>query len=257
VRPTQIAAAVALALAALLDRGARACSCFGPRPALVSPGPDHPAPVTSRVRALVPIHRAAGATVVLRPPGGAPVAVATASRSMGGVDLVELTPSAPLAPDTRYEIALHSPGQYPSTFVFGTFRTGATRDVKAPRIDAIGVAGAHANPGAMSSMCQSADTVVTLDGISVSDPDRDGAEIALGVWIADAAGRVDTKKLPVYWAVPKNGHVQLGRTSICDPRELPLPNAPAVTLGVAAIDESGNTSPVKLVRVALPPARHP
>lgn len=252
-----VAGALTVAALFVTDGRAGACSCASPKATLLSPAGEQPAPVTARVRVLLPTPRAAGATLSLRTPGAPTVAASATSRAMGDVELVELTPTAPLAPDTRYEVLLRTPGEYPSTFVFGTFRTGAERDVKAPRLDALGAVSARANPGAMSSMCQSGDTVISFEGVHVSDPDRDGAGVAVGVWIADPSGRVDTKALPSFLSAPREGHLQVGRSSICDPRAFALPRAPSVTLGVAAVDESGNTSAVRLVRVALPPRQAP
>jgi hypothetical protein len=250
-----LAAASAATLGVPREREAGACSCVGPRLALLSPDRVDDAPLNARVRVEVPANRSAGGApgkVVLRAVGGGEVAVTTRTFKPGGwVELAELTPKAPLAPSTQYELALLDPEQYPSTVVFGTFRTGVSADTTAPRLERLGPAVVHRNAQHGSGSCQIAGPWVTFENVGAVDPARAGAQLSFGVWVGDAAGRVDTSKPPVSLVSAGRGAIAIGRTSLCDPHDFPLPKAGPLVLGVAAIDEAGNASAARTVRVNL------
>ena len=94
-----------------------------------------------------------------------------------------------------------------------------------------------------------------VDGLRAEDPGRPNAQLVYGVWLGDAAGNVDTKKPPTSVQRLDNGRLHVGQTSLCDPNGFPIPKGPVMWLGIAAIDEAGNTSPARRVRVDLAGAR--
>jgi YVTN family beta-propeller protein len=109
-------------------------------------------------------------TVRLRPLGGAPLA---GTVSLSDSDVVTFHPTAPLLPDTVYEVVLPADGirdlagnAIASEFLF-RFSTGDPVELgnRAPRIDAFAVSAYPAAPGAP----------VTLSA-TVSDPDGDALE---------------------------------------------------------------------------------
>lgn len=238
---------------------ASACSCVGPQLELTVPVPATDAPLLTRVRIALPdpARRRANGAVVLRKHGGA--SVATTSRTFADgrwVATLEIVPAAPLAPDTTYEIAVVEPDAHPSTTVVAGFTTGKTLDTTAPQLDALGAAAVHRNARAMSSMCQTSGPWVTIDGALAHDPSRPDANLVFGVWLGDANGVIDTKKPPTTLRTAHQGVLVIGQQSTCDPYSFPFPRGGVVWLGIAAIDESGNTSAVRRVRVDLgaPPA---
>jgi hypothetical protein len=234
-------------------REAGACSCAGPKLTLLSPERVDDAPLNARVRVEAPVRQGgASGKIVLRAVGGAAIAATARSFSPGGaVEITELVPQAPLAASTRYEVALVDPEQYPSTIVFGTFRTGTATDTKAPRLDRVGAASAHRSKRPGGGSCQVPGPWVVIEGVGASDPGRAGAQLAFGVWLGDASGGVDASKPPTAIVTAFRGALHVGRTSLCDPRDFPLPKGKSVWLGVAAIDEAGNASAVRRVRVDL------
>lgn len=245
-------AAAALGALGLAAHDAGACSCAGPGTTLLTPAHAEAAPLNTRVR----VRTASGGRgrVVLRAHGsGAEIAV-TERRTPYGATLsaVEVTPSAPLAPETRYEVAIWDDQLHPPLRVFGTFRTGAAADTTAPRFDKIGAVRAARAVRYGGGSCQAPGPWVTIDGIDASDPGRADAQLAMGVWVGDASGRVDGASPPVAVERPHQGSLQLGRSSVCDPRDFAFPSAVSLWLGLAAIDEAGNRSPMRKVRVDLP-----
>lgn len=242
-------ATLALAVCFAPTHDARACSCVGPQVSLLSPRAGTTPPTTAHVRIFAP--SGAGGSFVLREPGGAPVKAAITRGAMGSVDLLELAPEAPLAPGTRYEIAHVVPERYPSTYVFGTFRTGAGADAAAPRIDALGAVTAQQNLHAASSACQSGAPYLLVEGLRASDPGGDPARLLLAAWLLDASGKVDVKRPPAFVTGFGDGRATLGNTSICDPRHLALPKAPSVKIALAVVDDSGNASAPRVVQVSL------
>jgi hypothetical protein len=239
---------------AVMERDAGACSCMSPAAVLLTPDRGDDVPLNARVRVEVP---ASGALspVVLRVHKGAEVPATTRSATGGFYRSVELTPKKPLEPKTRYEVAYVDSDRHPSTIVFGTFTTGTTTDTAAPRIDAMGSATPHrvgaVSPGGVIvlSSCSTSDPWIVIDGVSASD--RAGAQLAFGVWRADPNGVVDDSKPPAATLLAHDGTLTLGRISTCDPHTFALPDKGVVVLGIAAIDEAGNKSATKRLRVDM------
>ena len=249
------------------EREVGACSCGGPDTTLLGPERVDDAPLNTKVRVEIPSSfsttpsggGAPGSGLLLRVHGRSAV-VPTSSRVIapgGWASVVELTPSAPLEPSTAYEVAIVDPAAVPPSRVFGTFRTGRAVDTTPPRIDALGPALAFRNTSAMGSMCMVPGPWVTIDGIVADDPGRRDAQLVLAVWLGDASGAIDTKKAPTSLLRSHGGRLDIGQTSLCDPHAFPLPKGPVAWLGIAALDEAGNTSAVRRVRVDLAGARQP
>lgn len=233
------------------EREAGACSCAGPRLTLLSPERVDDAPLNAKVRVEVPANGSSG-KITLRVVGGAEVAVTMNRYKPGGwLELVELVPKAPLGASTRYEVASVDLDQYPSTVVFGTFRTGVSADTTAPRVERLGAAVAHRSRRSGGGSCQVAGPWVTIEGVRAVDPGRAEAQLAVGVWLGDAAGNVDASKPPTAIVSPFKGTLHVGRTSLCDPHDFPLPKGGSAWLGVAALDEAGNASGLRKMRVDL------
>ena len=242
----------------VIERDVGACSCAGPETALLTPDRVDDAPLDAKVRVeMAASSRSTPAAVLLRVHGRTtPVAVSTRVIAPGGwSSFLELTPTAALEPDTRYEVATVDAGAVPPTRVFGTFRTGRAKDTTAPRIDAMGPAIAYKNANAMGGMCTVPGPWVTVEGIVSEDPGRRDAQLLFAVWLGDANGAIDTKRPPTSLERVREGHLEIGQTSLCDPHAFPFPKTPFVWLGVAALDESGNASAVRRLRVDLAGAR--
>jgi hypothetical protein len=115
---------------------------------IVSPDRVDDAPLNAKIRLEVPIdERALYSTArwccAHADPGVAGCAIAVAPRMVPyskGLGLLELTPLAPLAPSTRYEVALVDRAGFPHQTVLATFRTGAAVDTTAPRFECLGAA---------------------------------------------------------------------------------------------------------------------
>ncbi len=250
------------------EREVGACSCAGPDATLLAPERVDDAPLNARIRFEIPspsstlpalsaTSAAAAGGVVLRVHGRAATVAATtrAIATGGSTSFVELTPSAPLEPSTQYEVATVDATQIPSSRVFGTFRTGRASDGTAPRIDAMGPAIAFKNTNPMGSMCMVPGPWVTIEGVVAEDPGRRDAQLVYAVWLGDASGAIDTRKPPTAVATAHAGRLDLGRTSLCDPHAFPFPTSGAAWLGIAVMDEAGNTSAVRRMRVDLAGAR--
>lgn len=243
------AIAVTFALSMAWAHDASACSCVGPRDVLVGPDRIEDAPTNTRIR--VEVAEAARASGVVVRVSGADAAVETTSRTWpsGYLTFVELTPKKPLAPSTRYEIAVVDKSKFPSTTVLGTFKTGTTADAVAPKLDAIGTTAAHGNAHAGGGDCSIKGPWVDIGPITVDDPGRPAAKLVYAVWAGDANGNVDTSKPPNAMLLPHQKSVTLGKRSLCDPHGYDLPKTPLATFAIAAVDEAGNTSAPKRFRV--------
>jgi hypothetical protein len=250
---------VAVLLTTLLaPRDVGACSCSGPQTTLLTPDRVDDAPLDAKVRVELPVASPSTPSAVLLRVHGrtTPVAVSTRVIAPGGwSSFVELTPTAALEPDTRYEVATVDPNAVPSTRVFGTFRTGRGKDTTAPRLDAMGPAIAYKNANVMGGMCGVPGPWVIVDGVLSEDPGRRDAQVLFAVWLGDANGTIDTKRPPTSLERAHDGHLAIGQTSLCDPHAFPFPKTPFVWLGIAALDESGNASALRRVRVDLAGAR--
>jgi hypothetical protein len=244
-----VAGALALGLVRIED--ARACSCMGPHDTFVGPAGDD-VPIGAVVRVAVPTRSShAPAAVVVGEVGGSKVDAGVRSWPDGQLTVIELRPTARLKPTTRYEVAVVDPKAYPSTRVFGTFQTGAGEDRTAPKLDAIGTAVAKVNAHPNGGSCGIAGPWIEIGPVHAEDPGRPNAQLMFAVWAADAAGHIDTAKPPQALVQPYQGTITLGRSSLCDPHDFPIPKAPFLALAIAAIDESGNLSPARKLRVDL------
>jgi hypothetical protein len=243
-----------------IEREAGACSCLGPQVALRGPDRVDDAPRNVRVRVEVPV-RTGGAPsppLVLRVHGGDAVATTTRTASPGGaVSTVELVPAAPLAAATQYEVSTTDPAHVPAVTVYGTFRTGDTRDVTAPRIDALGAASVYAHANARGEACQIPGPWVVVEGVHASDPGRPQAQLAFAVWLADATGALDPRKPPTAILWTYEDRLTIGASSLCDPHAFPIPKAASMVVGIAALDEAGNQSAVRRITVNLGSASRP
>ena len=253
--PPPLALAVIAAPAILAGAAdARACSCGGPHVRYLTPDRVDDAPINTRVRFEVPIHSGPGGTArhVLRVPGStAEIAVAEQRFAGGGVEVVELTPRAPLSPSTQYEVAVIDPAEHPGTLVFGTFRTGTTADTTAPTFKQGGAAEAHRNVRFGGGDCSIRGPWIDVNGLEAADPSRPNAQILWGVWPRGPSGKIDPSKPPATVVQPWRGVLTIGRRSLCDPRDFPLPDAGVLTFGIAPLDEAGNAGPLKTYRVDM------
>lgn len=250
-------AAGLLAGTVVIVRDAGACSCVPPESALLAPDRVDDAPVNSKVRIEVPSYGGA-AVPVLRVHGGAEVPVKTRKISGGDLDVLELTPLAPLTPSTQYVIATIDNAHHPPIHVLGTFKTAATAapDTTPPRFERLG-APVTSRPGsaAMSSSCGVPGPWVTFDEVQASDPGRAKAQIVIGVWLGDASGKIDDAKPPTRLLPTERGSLVIGRSSLCMPRDFPFPAASHAWLGLSPIDEAGNVGAMRKVKVDLKAGR--
>lgn len=236
---------------ALFVRDAGACSCVPPDAALLAPDRSSAAPLNAKVRIEVASYGKAPVPV-LRVHGGADVPVKTRKLGGGDLDVLELTPVTPLAPATQYEVATVDDARHPPIHVLGTFKTGASPDTTPPRIERMGnVAATRPGSRAMSSSCGVPGPWVTVDELEASDPGRPDAQLAYAVWLGDASGKIDDTKPPTRILAGMPRALVIGRSSLCDPHDFPFPATTHAWLGIAAIDEAGNTSALRKVKVDL------
>jgi hypothetical protein len=220
------------AVVMLTPRDTSACTCAGSFLLYDGPSSDE-APTNTHVR----LEGSYQGTLVLRAHGGGDVP--TRVRLIGG--LTELVPTQDLAPNTRYEVAIVNPGSHPPAHVFGTFKTGTARDTTAPQLDSLGHQGTHLNLHAIGSACQVRGPWISLTGFAAHD-ERPNAELAFGVWSADANGKIDTvNRSPDALLFAYSGTITIGQASACDFHAFAF-NGSVVSLAVAAIDEAGNVS---------------
>jgi hypothetical protein len=244
-----LVAAGVLVLGLVRVADARACWCTGPIDAFVGPGDD--APLGAVVRLVVPARSSHASAVVLREVGGAKIGAGVRTWLDGDLTFVELRPTALLKKSTQYELALVDPAAFPSTTVFGTFRTGAAEDRIAPKLAAVGTAVAKSNPSPGGGSCAIFGPWIEIGPVLADDPGRPDAKLMYAIWAADAAGNIDTAKPPQALVDSYGGTVTVGATSSCDPHGFPIPKVPFLGLAIAAVDESGNTSPARKLRVDL------
>jgi hypothetical protein len=245
---------------AVLVRDAGACSCMPPEPMLLTPQRGEDVPANAKVRVEMPssAYRNANGQLVLRVHDGADVE--TKARKISGrtIEVVELSPVAPLAVDTRYEVVTIDSQRHPPTHVLGTFKTSPkpTNDTTAPRIDRMGSVQAEKG-GQLRTSCSVPGPWIMANDLASSDPGRPDAQLLYGIWLGDAAGNVDTTKPPTRMLRGHGTSLLIGQSSSCSFHDFPIPSTPFAWIGIAAIDESGNQSPVKKVRVDLAGAKTP
>jgi hypothetical protein len=233
---------------------------------ILTPNGTREVPLNARVRAEVgnqQVDFSKGARIVLRVPGGAEVPVTSRGplpdKGISGV--VELVPRALLAAGTQYEVALIVPTAYPTTTVFGTFRTGTATDTRKPELDPLaavsvqGVKKPAPSPGGfvvITSSCGGDTPHVIIDAVASRDPQRPEAQLLYGVWLGDAAGRIDVTTPPTGIFEPQEGKLVIGAASICH-MDFPFPKAAFAWMGIAAVDEAGNPSAPRRLRIDLTP----
>jgi len=214
------------------------------------------APLGTRVQARVGPSRSPKVVELRAQESGATVQTRSRSTSTGPglVTEIELTPLAPLAPSTRYLVVLVDPTQTPAITVFGTFRTGAGLDTVAPTLDPPGAVDARKDLKSTDTCSQTAPRV-TIHGLRAADPGRPGAHLAMAIWKGNEKGVVDDTRPPDLLAALEES-VTIGGTTPCYRNPLPLPSAGRITLGIAAVDESGNRSALRRITAdmtAAPP----
>jgi len=245
----RLVALIGLALATTaVDRDVRACSCVGPRLWFLSPRASDDAPRNVHVRVMVPTGTST-ASLLLRVHGGADVPTQTKTYAGSSVTIAELVPTATLAAQTRFEVATFEPTAHPPTTVIGTFKTGATEDTSAPRLDSLGRPRTRINARYGGGDCSIHGPWIELANVAAHD-DRGDEKLAFAVWGPDARGRLDTHRAPDTLVFPNNGRISIGQTSLCDTSRFPLSGS-AVTLAVAAVDDAGNTSRALTFRADL------
>ncbi|MDB4945084.1 MAG: hypothetical protein JWP97_4618 [Labilithrix sp.] len=241
-----------------LERKAGACSCRAPHVSVLGPVRATDAPLNTLVRLEVPSGQAQALRLLLRTSGGAEVsATARDIESGGDVRVVELRPTAPLAPLTRYEIATVDARHVPPITVHAGFTTGTAPDTTAPTLDAVGSAVAFRNANPSSAACQVDGPWVVVDGLRATDPGRAEAKLLYEVWTPSKAGVSDPRSAPRALLEAQEGHITIGRESLCSPRAFPFPRSGVVTLGIAAVDEAGNRSAPRTLTIDLRAAKHP
>lgn len=252
-----LAAVAALGLGLLRTSDTSACTCLGPQLTIVGPDRVDDAALNVRVRFEVPSRGTpfgAKSAVLRVSDTGAAADVSERDWRDGSNLYVELTPTTSLQPSTRYEVAFVDPDPkaYPKVTVLGTFKTGTATDTTAPVLDAVGAAVAKGS-GAFSTTCSVRGPWIAVSGLAAHDPGRPNAKLKYGIWVADAAGHLDTSKPPATLLDPWDDSVYLGRRSLCDPHDFPISmTAPSMTIAIAAVDESGNTSPPRrLPKISL------
>jgi hypothetical protein len=242
--------------AVLLPRDARACSCGVGPPRLLTPARHVPAALNAKVRVAIatPWYTKPTDHVELRTvEGGAVVPVTERRMLLGSLEIVELMPRAPLSKNTRYALALVRSDQKPSTWIFGSFRTGADVDRQAPVLSPLGTVKTGGGFSGSFDMCGTYDVYANVHSVVASDPGRSDARLLYGVWVADAAGRVDASKPPPGLLELEEGNwLAIGNADLCNMLKFPFPPRRNVVLGIAAVDEAGNTSALRTVRVRFP-----
>lgn len=251
-------AATLLLGVAVLVRDAGACSCMPPEPTLLSPQRGEEVPANAKIRVEMPAYGGNNAQLVVRVHDGANIE--TRTRKIGGrtIEIVELSPVAPLAADTRYEIVTIDSQRHPPNHVLGTFKTGAkiANDTTPPRFDKMGAVYAEKS-GRMRNSCSVPGPWILVNDLAASDPGRPGAQLVYGVWLGDNAGNVDTTKPPTRLLRAHGSNLVIGQASSCHFYDFPIPSTAFAWIGIAAIDESGNQSTMKKVRVDLAGAKTP
>lgn len=240
---------LALSLA-LVTHGAHACSCVPPKPELLAPSHQLPAPLNTHARIFLPAYPKG--QLVLRKHRGTDVTTKRIDSPLQNSSYVDLVPEKPLDAETRYEVALIRPDVHPSTLVFGTFVTGQASDTLAPLAPKISRAAVNGDrASAMTSCSVNTPWIEVFLAATAHDPDRDQAQLLYAVWASQGRTAVDLNAPPTAYIQEDRGKLKLGRTSYCDPDEFPLPTRGTVQLAIAAVDEAGNRSPVQRTSLVM------
>jgi hypothetical protein len=147
-------------------------------------------------------------------------------------DAVELVPSAPLTPGTRYEVWLLAQSGDRGPTLLGTFRTGAELDANDPAPPVLRSA------RQVGSICGTFLEVAGKRGSDVEGP------VLYAVWLSDAAGHIayaDPPRLLAPWPRLENP------SNDDPPLQLWGLTAAAPKLGIRTVDMSGRFSaPVEI-----------
>ncbi len=242
-------AVIALGLAAsvIALRDATACSC-GRGPAhMMSPDRAKDVPINAHVRFEMKDAPAKTETI-FRKVGTVESVPATQRRTrFGSTDSFELVPDRALDPSTQYEVGWVDPWRRIHDRIIGTFETGRAADKAAPVIDRIESVSTFMRDPHEVLPCGSGQRWIQLEKVVVSDPDRSDAQLSFLIWVADKAGKLDTKAVPqVVLRSPADGALRLGAESSCDPRVIPFATETGTTsFAIAVVDEAGNRSAIR------------
>jgi hypothetical protein len=229
--------AFAIALLARPDE-AGACSCGAPR-VTISPD-DADAPTNSTVIVWLPsyVGNPTEVTFSLRKKASSDqVAVDYRPGGAAALAVIEMVPIAKLDSNTTYEVVMVK-GQGAPTPV-GSFATGKTALTGTPAFQGIAKAGYYkAVP--VCCMCQTEDPYAVIELKDKIDENR-AKQIRFGVWMSDAAGKIDYKKPPTTYSSARE-NLYLGHPSICGSANFTFPKQKALKLGVKLVDLAGNAS---------------
>ena len=248
----------ALALTALpaIDRCAAACSC-APPPAEFEITPSGGAPVPLNARVRVAFRGAESKVqVTLRAAAGRKVAVREqVFRDTSGRELHELTPQAPLRPETDYTVVVT--GGRPSRPKVATarFRTGRAADTGAPQwrgIEAAVLVPGDTDP-AHGGLCHSYRPYGHLKVASPIDPES--SPVVFAVWLGPSGAALAYDRAPVTYVTAVDGHITIGDPSKCGDGLLPWQD-PGTRVGLRAVDQAGNLSPPSETRLTLQASRY-
>lgn len=254
---SRILCAAIAGLVSLAPRAIDACSCVPPSAQLFSPGDVEAAPTNSRVTVAVP-HSAQTADLVVRPVGGPAVAVSVERHPTGSLDVIVLSPTQPLPPNTRFEVALVNQEGHPRTFVFGTFATGSERDDTAPTLEPIGNPVFHDTIVMAGTSCASPERFIEVPLGKAIDPKRPEAPILYGIWLLEGGAKIDPKSQPHFVLGAHEGTLTIGARSMCTWLDPVLPSGPRnMRLGIVAIDEAGHRSALQERRLTVPAGKTP
>ncbi len=203
---------------------------------------------------------------VLRPINGEPVAVKSEKLHVDTYDTLVLSPTAPLAKNTDYELVLLRGAE---TIPYSRFHTTDTTDTTAPTWKG-SIEAEFLPPDDCSVACsfrQGARVEITAP---TPRDDRSGVEF-VSVWVTDGAS-IDYAKPPTAHVrsmlpnddirdvgvgmPPTSVVIVLGGAGPCQQQSIPLPpHAKRVRVGMKAIDRAGNASAPRDVEVLLAAAK--
>ena len=223
---------------------ADACSCAQPTASLLFPKSGAETPRNVRIRIESP--KLAHARFVLRSGNQKDVPLRIRESELGWITQYELAPTAPLKPNTQYEVGIVYEKKRPPTTVLGWFRTNSEIQQTPPAKLKVKKATVYRNPNAMGSMCG---VRTPFAKIIVSSPKKTGGAL-YGVWLAKA-GKLNLKTIPTAVFKGRPGDkldspwsITLGKRSLCAPLAFPLPRRGTAMVGIAAIDAAGNPGPL-------------
>ena len=203
--------ALAVTASAAIDRRAAACSCAPPAAEFeITPSGGAPVPLNARVRVAFR-GRLATVQVTLRAAAGRKVAVhAQVFRDTSGRELHELTPQAPLRPDTDYTVVVTAGRPSLPAVATARFRTGRAADTGAPQWR--GIEAAELRPGdtdpAHGGLCHSYRPYGDLKVASPVDPES--SPVVFAVWLGAAGTPLAYDRAPVTYVTAVDGRITIG-----------------------------------------------